>query len=146
MTTVHTVKIKGKILQNFVAFSEYMNFIILAFFLDGDLEKNLGLQDLKFFLRFEEDLDFQKLRCRLKGRSSNTTLIVIFDFLHRNITDNIYVHMFLSVYSTFSNGLLYRNMNIFRLLQLSLLHNIFNSWDTLKSNCKKNLSWYSSSL
>ena len=27
MTTVHTVKSKGKILQNFVAFSEYMNFI-----------------------------------------------------------------------------------------------------------------------
>ena len=25
-TTVHTVKSKGKILQNFVAFSEYMNF------------------------------------------------------------------------------------------------------------------------
>ena len=27
LTTVHTVKSKGKILQNFVAFSEYMNFI-----------------------------------------------------------------------------------------------------------------------
>ena len=27
MTTVHTVKSKVKILQNFVAFSEYMNFI-----------------------------------------------------------------------------------------------------------------------
>ena len=26
LTTVHTVKSKGKILQNFVAFSEYMNF------------------------------------------------------------------------------------------------------------------------
>ena len=26
LTTVHTVKIKGKISQNFVAFSEYMNF------------------------------------------------------------------------------------------------------------------------
>ena len=123
--------------------------INLAFFLGGDLEKNLGLQDLKFFLMFEEDLDFQKLRCRLKGRSSNTTLIVIFDFLGTTTssTGNIFVHMFLSVYSTFSNWLLYRNMNIFSLLQLSLLHNIFNSWDTLKkSNCKKNLSWYSSSL
>ena len=28
LTTVHTVKIKGKISQNFVAFSEYMNFLI----------------------------------------------------------------------------------------------------------------------
>ena len=27
LTTVHTDKSKGKILQNFVAFSEYMNFI-----------------------------------------------------------------------------------------------------------------------
>ena len=27
LTTVHTVKSKGKISQNFVAFSEYMNFI-----------------------------------------------------------------------------------------------------------------------
>ena len=27
LSTVHTVKIKGKISQNFVAFSEYMNFI-----------------------------------------------------------------------------------------------------------------------
>ena len=27
LTTVHTVKRKGKISQNFVAFSEYMNFI-----------------------------------------------------------------------------------------------------------------------
>ena len=26
LTAVHTVKSKGKILQNFVAFSEYMNF------------------------------------------------------------------------------------------------------------------------
>ena len=26
LTTVHTVKCKGKVLQNFVAFSEYMNF------------------------------------------------------------------------------------------------------------------------
>ena len=29
LTTVHTVKSKGKILQNFVAFSEYMNFNLL---------------------------------------------------------------------------------------------------------------------
>ena len=28
LTTVHTVKSKGKISQNFVAFSEYMNFTI----------------------------------------------------------------------------------------------------------------------
>ena len=28
LTTVHTVKSKGKISQNFVAFSEYMNFIV----------------------------------------------------------------------------------------------------------------------
>ena len=43
----------------------------LAFFLDGDLEKNPGLQDLKFFcclkqIWISEDLDFQKSRCRLK--------------------------------------------------------------------------------
>ena len=29
LTTVHTVKSKVKILQNFVAFSEYMNFIYI---------------------------------------------------------------------------------------------------------------------
>ena len=29
LTTVHTFKSKGKILQNFVAFLEYMNFIKL---------------------------------------------------------------------------------------------------------------------
>ena len=33
LTVVHTVKSKGKILQNFVAFSEYMNFTVKnAFF------------------------------------------------------------------------------------------------------------------
>ena len=31
LTTVHTVKSKGKISQNFVAFSEYMNFKYLVF-------------------------------------------------------------------------------------------------------------------
>ena len=30
LTSVHTVKTKGKILQNFVAFSDYMNFIYLV--------------------------------------------------------------------------------------------------------------------
>ena len=34
LTTVHTVKSKGKILQNFVAFSEYMNFKIVFVFND----------------------------------------------------------------------------------------------------------------
>ena len=29
LTTVHSVKIKGKISQNFVAFSEYMNFNLM---------------------------------------------------------------------------------------------------------------------
>ena len=33
LTTVHTVKSKGKISKNFVAFSEYMNFSILERFL-----------------------------------------------------------------------------------------------------------------
>ena len=32
LTTVHTVKSKRKILQNFVAFSEYMNFNLLCHF------------------------------------------------------------------------------------------------------------------
>ena len=31
MTAVHTVKSKGKISQNFVAFSEYMNFNLMLF-------------------------------------------------------------------------------------------------------------------
>ena len=49
--------------------------INLAFFLGGDLEKNPGLQDLKFFLGLKQtfisqDFDFQKSRCRLKGRLS----------------------------------------------------------------------------
>ena len=36
LTTVHTVKNKGKISQNFVAFSEYMNFkIVDLFFFKG---------------------------------------------------------------------------------------------------------------
>ena len=47
--------------------------INLAFFLGRDLEKSPGLQDLKFFFGLKqtlisEDLDFQKSRCRLKGR------------------------------------------------------------------------------
>ena len=32
LTTVHTVKSKGKISQNFVAFSEYMNFTYVELF------------------------------------------------------------------------------------------------------------------
>ena len=38
LTTVHTVKIKGKISQNFVAFSEYMKFT-------DKTEKNSSLKD-----------------------------------------------------------------------------------------------------
>ena len=46
--------------------------INLAYFLGGDLEKNPGLQDLKFFYGLKQtlifqDLDFLKSRCRLKG-------------------------------------------------------------------------------
>ena len=43
----------------------------------GDkLKKNPGLQDLKFFFGLKhklifQDLDFQKLKCRLKGRFSD---------------------------------------------------------------------------
>ena len=37
MTTVHTVKSKVKILQNFVAFSEYMNFNTIQRELFGSL-------------------------------------------------------------------------------------------------------------
>ena len=39
----------------------------------GELKKNSGVQELKFFWGLKEtliyqDLDFQKLRCRLNGR------------------------------------------------------------------------------
>ena len=55
--------------------------INLAFFLGGDLEKNPGLQDLKFFQGLKltvifQDLDFQKSRCRLKGRLRQMIQIV----------------------------------------------------------------------
>ena len=44
-----------------------------SFFLGGDLEKNPGLQDLKFFYGLKQtlifqELDFLKSRCRLKDR------------------------------------------------------------------------------
>ena len=42
MTTVHTVKSKGKISQNFVAFSEYINFNNFSFFIPAE-PKNLSI-------------------------------------------------------------------------------------------------------
>ena len=39
-----------------------------SFFLGGDLEKKSTFAGPEIFLRFEADLDFQKSRCRLKGR------------------------------------------------------------------------------
>ena len=42
--------------------------INLVFFLSVDLEKKSRFAGPRIFLQFETDLDFQKSRCRLKGR------------------------------------------------------------------------------
>ena len=49
LTTVHTVKSKVKILQSFVAFSEYMNFTrIIPYFIEiFDNCSNLAFMDLR---------------------------------------------------------------------------------------------------
>ena len=41
LTTVHTVKSRGKISQNFVAFSEYMNFNFANLYIDNFFNKVL---------------------------------------------------------------------------------------------------------
>ena len=65
LTTVHTVKSKGKISQNFVAFSEYMNFTIpitfwnlnhysfrvkLDLYILVEMAQNIGLHEIQAIL------------------------------------------------------------------------------------------------
>ena len=61
MTAVHTVKIKGKISQNFVAFSEYMNFT-----------SSTSLTDTELYLRdyFRGILDYRNSSYSFTGNYS----------------------------------------------------------------------------
>ena len=55
VTTVHTVKSKGKISQNFVAFSEYMNFTLITPTLPNVIDNikfyQLFLTDFKILMK-----------------------------------------------------------------------------------------------
>ena len=62
LTTVHTVKSKVKIFQNFVAFSEYMNFKLHVFWEGHKIWRNLSWFDIyrvKFKFLWPEYINFK---------------------------------------------------------------------------------------
>ena len=70
LTTVHTVKSKGKISQNFVAFSEYMNFI-------NSLHLSMNAGAAKWQWMCNQDLFSKQIKfIFLHPRSINLNIII----------------------------------------------------------------------
>ena len=87
MTTVHTVKSKGKILHNFVAFSEYMNFT-KSYFDFSSVPTVFGNQQTEYVNIIKEMLmasltyqaSYDVRFCAVKGKKKYNFLLIIIVF------------------------------------------------------------------